>query len=143
MPAKERFVYLKWWWIQKNILICFCELEWRNLSMKKCMKKLRFAYHIYCKKSADCLNKLRHQIYCPRGAKISFELLHPCLNVWRLNANRANHQAKVWRSNLDPHFTPPFPIGHGWQLDDQGNMDIDWMKCNPTSEEVRVLFQIS
>ena len=102
----------------------------------------RFVY-IYCKKSAGCLNELRHQIYCPRGGKISFELLHPCLNVWRLNANRANHQAKVWRSNLDPHFAPPFPIGHGWQLDDQGNIDIDWMKCNPTSEEVRVLFQIS
>ena len=78
----------------------------------------RFVY-IYCKKSAGCLNELR------------------------LNANRANHQAKVWRSNLDPHFAPPFPIGHGWQLDDQGNIDIDWMKCNPTSEEVRVLFQIS
>lgn len=40
----------------------------------------RFVY-IYCKKSAGCLNELRHQIYCPRGGKISFELLHPCLNV--------------------------------------------------------------
>ena len=54
--------------------------------------------------------------------------------------NRVNYQVRVWQSSLDPFSDPPSPIGHGWDLDDEGNIDNDWMSCNPAPEEVIVFF---
>ena len=72
----------------------------------------RFACHIYGKKPTNCLNELCYQIYCQQDGVIPCELLLPCEYVLRLHTNRANYQAKVWRSNLDPFFDPPCPVDH-------------------------------
>ena len=103
----------------------------------------RFLCHLYGKNSTSCLNEFRYQIYRQRGGKIPCGILLPCEDVLRLHSNRANYQARVWRSSLDPYIAPSSLIGHGWELDDEGSIDIDWMNCNPASEKVRGFFSIS
>ena len=88
--------------------------EFINEEMHEKIK--RFVRHIYGKKFTSRLNELRYQIYCQRGRKIPCELI--C-------------QARVCRGSLDPYFAPPSAIGHGWKLDDEGNIDINWIcKCS-------------
>ena len=99
-----------------------------------------FVCHLYGKKNASSINELRYQLYCQGGGKLSCELLPPCSNVLRLHAERANYQARLWKNSLHPIFDALNPVGHGWCLDDESNIAIVWMNCNPAPDEVCTSF---
>ena len=103
------------------------------------LKKIEmFVCHLYGNKKCSSINQLRYQLYCQGGGKMPCELLPPCDNVLQLHVERANYQARIWKNSLHPMFNVLDPVGHGWCLDDEGKIDINWMDCKPAPEEVKL-----
>ena len=63
------------------------------------------------------------------------ELLPPTKDSLRKHVMRANYQAAVWRRSLVQDQDLPSPIGNGWQLSDDGDINIHWsnLPCAPES----------
>ena len=76
-------------------------------------------------------------MYCQSAGKLACELISPCQDVLKLQAASANYQARIWKSSLTATINALDPVGHGWCSDENENLDIKWMTCNPTPEEVR------
>ena len=68
------------------------------------------------------------------------EQLPPCKDCLQMHAKRANYQALVWRKSLQnfPDLPPP-EDGHGWTLDDEGNLAIKWMSGSPAPDMIMEL----
>ena len=43
---------------------------------------------------------------------------------------RANYQSAIWKSSLSSNINPPSPFMHGWKIDENGHISIDWMDGN-------------
>ena len=95
----------------------------------------KFVCHVYGNKVND-IDELRYKLYCQSAGKIGCEYLPPCQDVLRLHARRANHQAEIWRDSLIQYQDELNPEEYGWMVDENGDLDIKWMNCNPAPEEV-------
>ena len=61
----------------------------------------------------------------------------PCKDCLHLHALRANYQSAIWRRSLEVQPDIPSPIhGHGWELDDDGRLQVTWMTGAPAPESV-------
>ena len=53
-----------------------------------------------------------------------------------MHALCANYQAAIWRRCLLCEPDVPSPQGHGWKVDDEDRLIIEWMRGSPAPEAV-------
>ena len=97
---------------------------------------IKYVCHMYSWEGSNSVNDVRYGMYCKSGGKISCEKIPPCEDVLRLHIRRANYQAYIWRQSLVSQQHEADPQEHGWCLDDEGCLDIQWMNCRPAPDEV-------
>ncbi len=70
-----------------------------------------------------------------RLGKHSEELFPPTNDSLGKHILRANYQAAIWRRSLEQAQDLPGPVGNGWQLSDDGALEIYWcdLPCAPES----------
>ena len=49
---------------------------------------------------------------------------------------REKYKASVWRRSLEQIQDLPGPVGSGWQLADNGTLEIDWCDLPPAPESI-------
>ena len=96
----------------------------------------RFVCHLYGWKETKSLQDVRYKMYCQSGGKLSCEKLPPCDDVLELHIKRANYQAFIWRQSLLAQQQQDGLIGNGWLSNEDGSLDIEWMRCSPAPDEV-------
>ena len=87
----------------------------------------KFTCHMYGSSLTTSVNELRYKIYCTKKGKITCEDLPPCHSRFLQHCNRANYQSYIWHSALEGWVVNQSPVGHGWKLDDDGLLEIEWM----------------
>lgn len=94
----------------------------------------RFVCLLYQQKQVDDVNVARYNIfrlgkYCERDM--------PCTkDVLRKHLNRVVYQAAIWRRALTPIIDCPNISQHGWLVDNDGNVSIDWMDLPPAPDGI-------
>ena len=53
-----------------------------------------------------------------------------------MHVRRVNYQALVWNSASDCYPDIPGLVGHGWALDDSGNLTYDWTNAEIMPQEI-------
>jgi len=48
----------------------------------------------------------------------------------RKHCDQANYQAAIWRQSLQSCLQIPYPVGHGWSLE-EGRLIANWMSGEP------------
>ena len=97
-----------------------------------------FVCHMYVCKGDVLVDKLRYKLYCNNAGKIVCDQLPPCTDALELHFMRANYEVRIWRESLLQIQSDMGPLENGWSLDDDGGFSINWMKCNPVPDEVRL-----
>ena len=73
-----------------------------------------FICNSYCQtENHSKVNDLRYSMFCKRFAKT--EQLPPTANSFQQHVLRANFQAYIWKTALEPMPEIPKPFTHGWQ----------------------------
>ena len=93
---------------------------------------------MYVCKGDVLVDKLRYKLYCNNAGKIVCDQLPPCTDALELHFMRANYEVRIWRESLLQIQSDMGPLENGWSLDDDGGFSINWMKCNPVPDEVRL-----
>ena len=105
--------------------------EWQ-ISEDTMEKPEAFTCLMYSSKSCTDINELRYKLFYAKKGNIDSHQLPPCSDSLKKHTLRANFQAGIWRS-LVPINEIPDPVGHGWEMDLEGNnsgcLVIDWMDC--------------
>ena len=70
-------------------------------------------------------------MFCGIKGKVDPSQLPPCRDSLRQYTLRANYQAAVWRPSFQAKMEAPEPSGHGWIVDNDGNLTIKWMTGLP------------
>ena len=61
---------------------------------------------LYGKMMKD-VDRLRYQLYCPKGTKVEPDALPPCKSTLTLHTKRSNYQASVWKkASIQYRFIP-------------------------------------
>ena len=78
-------------------------------------------HHYYCRLNLFHLGKHSEELLPPTNDSLGKHILH------------ANYQAAVWRRSLQQTQDLSGPIGKGWQLIDEGVLEINWcdLPCAP------------
>ena len=106
----------------------------------------KFTCLMYGSKSAD-INSLRHEKFIERFSTkpgmvltsydgVDISLLPPCRESLRMHIRRANYQTLIWKKADDPTPSIPGPDGHGWTIDNNGQLEICWLAGNPMPQEL-------
>ncbi|KAJ8251972.1 hypothetical protein COCON_G00212840 [Conger conger] len=82
------------------------------------------------------VNLLRYQLFCTRRGEVESSQLPPCEDCLFMHSIRANYQAAIWRRSLQTQPSVPSPKDHGWTTDDQGQLEIQWMRGSPAPDAV-------
>ena len=82
-----------------------------------------------------------YKIYCAKCGKCEPQQLPPCRSSLRKHVDRANFQARIWKSAMIPNEDVPCPdYSHCWKLTSHTNeeerLEIDWMDCQPAPNEI-------
>ena len=94
----------------------------------------KFVCLMYQQKEVDDVNVARYNIfrlgkYCQRDM--------PCTkDVLRKHLNRVTYQAAIWKRALDLIVNAPYIAKHGWLVDNDGNVSIDWMDLPPAPDGI-------
>ena len=86
--------------------------------------------------SQENINNVRYKIYCSKQGKISLASLPPCRHTLKKHCQRANYQTRIWRRCLEQNYLIANPTDHGWIDDDDGNLIVHWMDCEPAPDSV-------
>lgn len=98
----------------------------------------KFTCQLYSKNTKiNKVNDLRYQMFCAKKGDIESGQLPPCEDTLRQHTLRANYQAAIWRHSLDssPDTREP-SAGHGWEVNDEGDLVIKWMSGLPAPDVV-------
>ena len=71
-----------------------------------------------------------------KGCKYDEELLPPNQDSLDNHIRRANYQCYIWRHAVLPILRLPDFCNHGWKLDEEGNVTINWMSFAPAPDSV-------
>ena len=82
------------------------------------------------------VNLLRYQLFCTRRGEVESSQLPPCQDCLFMHSVRANYQAAIWRRSLQTQPSVPSPKHHGWTTNDEGQLDIQWMRGSPAPDAV-------
>ena len=122
---QEVFSLLGREWTIEDELGLFCKIE-------------KFACIMYSR-SAKCtiVNDLRYEIFRLRNGDVSSGQLPPCKDALWQHTKRANYQAAIWRRSLQNVPTiPDATDGHGWKLDGDLQIFIEWITGAPAPDIV-------
>ena len=104
---------------------------------------------MYGSKSAD-ISYLRHEKFIERFSTrpgivltsyygVDISLLPPCHESLRMHIQRANYQTLIWKKSRRPN-TKCIPLarpdGHGWTIDNKGQLEIFWTAGNLMPQEL-------
>ena len=95
----------------------------------------KFVCELYGHKEENT-NIVRYKLYAAKQGKLDPKSLPPCSDSLKLHTERALYQAFIWRNCLKSHPDIPSPVGHGWEVDDNGDYAITWNSVNPAPDEV-------
>ena len=84
-----------------------------------------FVCHLYGYEGYSEINSIRFEIV--KSGKYDEELLPPNQNSLDQHIRRANFQCFIWRHATQATLNLPSFCSHGWKLDEEGNVVIDWM----------------
>ena len=89
----------------------------------------KFTCQLYSKNTKITkVNDLRYQVFCAKNGDVESGQLPPCEDTLRQHTLRANYQAAIWRHSLESLPDIPEPsAGHGWELNTEGDLTIQWM----------------
>lgn len=79
---------------------------------------------------------LRYQLFCTRRGEVESSQLPPCQDCLFMHVTRANYQAAIWRRSLQSQPSVPSPNDHGWSTNDEGQLEIQWMRGPPAPDAV-------
>jgi len=82
------------------------------------------------------VNDMRYQLFKAKRGDIESGQLPPCNDCLYFHALRANYQSCIWRRSLHNYPSIPSPEGHGWVLNEEGQLIIQWMKGPPAPDVV-------
>jgi hypothetical protein len=80
------------------------------------------------------VNSVRYQMF--KGGKYEEDSLPPNQNSLDQHINRANYQCYIWRHANQPVQNLPNFCDHGWKIDDQGDVLVNWMTLPPAPDSV-------
>lgn len=84
-----------------------------------------YVCHLYGFEECSDVNYVRYQLF--KRGKYEEELLPPNQDSLDQHALRANFQCYIWRHAMQPMLHLPSFYNHGWKLDGEGNVAVDWM----------------
>jgi hypothetical protein len=107
----------------------------------------RFVCCLYGKPAYTDVNKLRHDMTRQKFVRgsgpplssyggIDLSLLPPCRSSLRMHILRVNYQTRIWKNAHLPHPDIPSPVGHGWRLDETGNLTYEWTRGDIMPQEL-------
>ena len=73
------------------------------------------------------VNKLRYELFCAKRGEADSSQLPPCEDSLRMHSQRANYQAAIWRRSLQCAPNVPHPKDHGWTVNKDGQLEINWI----------------
>ena len=85
--------------------------------------------------STNEVNELRYQLFCNKRGEVESSQLPPCRDCLFMHVQRANYQAAIWKCSLQANAVVPSPTESGW-TDDDGRLDIHWMRSPPAPDVV-------
>ena len=85
--------------------------------------------------STTLVNGLRCQLFCAKRGDFESSMLPPCRDCLFMHLLRANYQATIWKCYLPARPKVPDPTKCGW-IDDDGKLDIHWMRSPPAPDTV-------
>jgi len=85
--------------------------------------------------STLAVNELRYQLFCIKRAEVESSQLPPCRDTLFIHVHWANCQAAIWNCSLQAKAVVPSPTECGW-TDDDGKLDIHWMRFPPAPDMV-------
>jgi hypothetical protein len=71
-----------------------------------------------------------------KGGKYDEELLPPNQDSLNNHIRRANYQCYIWRHAVQPILRLPNFCDHGWKLDEEGNVTINWTSLAPAPDSI-------
>ena len=93
-----------------------------------------FVCHLYGHEGWSDVNSVRYEMF--KGGKYDEELLPPNQDSLDYDMRRANYQCYIWRHAVQPILRLPDFCDHGWKLDEEGNVTINWMSLAPVPDSV-------
>jgi hypothetical protein len=74
------------------------------------------------------VNDLEYKIFRSRNGDVSSGQLLLCKDVLHQHTKRANYQADIWSPCLEnSHTISEDADGHGWKVERDGEIDIEWI----------------
>ena len=92
-------------------------------------KIVKYVCHLYGHENESDVNLVRYHTFKLR--KFEEELLRPNGDSLRIHINRAAFQCRIWRNATLPRFNTGNFTEHGWELDEDGVVNIKWMNLPP------------
>lgn len=91
------------------------------------LKKALSTYvcHLYGVEECSDVNSVRYQLF--KSGKYEEQLLPPNQDSLDQHIRRANFQYYIWRHAMQPVLNMPTFYNHGWKVDDEGNIAVEWM----------------
>lgn len=93
-----------------------------------------FVCHLYGYEGRSDVNSVRYEMF--KGGKYDEELLPPNQDSLDNHIRRANYQCYIWRHAVQPILRLPDFCDHGWKLDEEGNVTINWMSLAPAPDSI-------
>ena len=94
----------------------------------------RFVCHLYGFEECSDVNAVRYQVFI--SGKYDEELLPPNQDSLNQHISRANYQCYIWRHAVQPVLNLPSFRDYGWEVDDTGNVLVNWMTLAPAPESL-------
>ncbi len=94
----------------------------------------KFVCHLYGCKDIHTVNEVRFKIF--KDGKCDEELLPPNTDSLDQHIERANYQCYIWRHADLAELNLPSFLQHGWKLDSDDTVLVDWMKLAPAPDSL-------
>lgn len=64
--------------------------------------------------------------------------LPPTQDALLLHCKRVNYQAAIHQRALQSFMDAPLPMGYGWELNDEYQLEVTWMTKKPAPDEILI-----
>ena len=89
---------------------------------------------MYGDKTSTNVNECRYELF--KSGKCSDDALPPTCDSLAQHINRANIQAASWCECLSAEVNLPSPVGNGWTLKNDDELEITWMTRPPAPQSL-------
>ena len=92
----------------------------------------KFVCILYKQKEVEDVDTARYNIF--RLGKYCGSNMPCTKDAFKKHISRVMFQAAIWRRSLSPIMNFPILVGHGWIIDKEGKVSIDWMDLPPAPD---------